>query len=133
MAWSVSVINSRVINSYAIADIEVMRTKRIRAGTLVGSLDRGQIVNSYASGLIIRRTVDDPNSLLGGLVGHQSGNSGVIRDSYSTARLESADGSGTLGGLTAATVDGASAVSSYWDILASGISTSRAGSGKTNG
>ena len=121
---------SRIINSYAVADVTTNNSNN-DAGTLVGSLEnRSQVVNSYAQG-----SLSNPSNIgasVGGLVGLQRQDSSV-RNSYATVRVvrHALPTTFPLGGLIGRLVAPSTVDASYWDTIAGDVSTSAAGSGKT--
>jgi hypothetical protein len=90
-----------------------------RMGGLVG-INGGVVDNSYATGSV------SGSVNVGGLVGRNIG--GTITKSYATGLTE---GVGRLGGLVGTKGKGGTANESYWDIEATGQSTSAGGTGLT--
>ena len=91
-----------------------------RSGGLVGQVHNGTIEDSYFSGSFIATGED-----IGGLVGIVWSNGNVVR-SYSIGQV---DGTVNVGGLVGRLAGSES--SSFWDIEASGIDSSAAGTGLT--
>ena len=102
-----------ITNSYATDSVDGDN----QVGGLVGWND-GSITNSYATGSV------DGDNQVGGLVGRND--EGSITNSYATG---SVDGQWYVSGLVGRNDGGIT--DSYWDTVASGISTSNGGIGKT--
>lgn len=100
-----------------------------QAGMLVGYLGFATVRESYATGhLQAVPASSDPD--FGGLVGYATSNGvkGKVADSYSAALISGAtNGGGLIGEATL----GVSVTNSFWDVGASGKSTSSGGTGKT--
>ena len=103
-----------ITNSYATGSVDGGN----QVGGLVGWNDEGSITNSYATGSV------DGDNQVGGLVGWND--EGSITNSYATG---SVDGQWYVSGLVGRNDGGIT--DSYWDTVASGISTSNGGIGKT--
>ena len=106
-----------ISNSYSNGSVS---GNNYNVGGLVGA-NHGTINNSYS-----QRQVSGTSDRIGGLVGHHL--AGTIRNSYSRGLVV---GTGDfIGGLVGQS-DGATVNHSYWDIAASGLLTSAAGTSKT--
>ena len=111
----------RIINSYADVDVSASDGRSGNGGLIGHLLNSGsEVINSYAAGSVTA------NQKVGGLVGDLHSGS-IIRNSYSIADLRNA--SGTINGLAG----NANVSNSYWDIVASGQSSSASGSRKFTG
>ena len=110
-----------VTSSYSYADVE----GRIAAGGLVGRCTPGETINCYAQGSVAGQWY------VGGLVGSNGSNSGrdigTIRNCYSASAILSGSQKGGLLG-----ADWGGEISNcFWDVEASGRTTSYGGEGKT--
>ena len=123
-------LNSRVINSYAMVDVTAGGANR-RVGALVGALSSGsQITNSYAAGSVVHTadTIGESHSFVGGLLG--SIQDSVVRDSYAVAEVIGNTTSTMTGGLIGS-VRSSTVESSYWNIeIVKQPSSTKGGIGK---
>ncbi|MFA6036979.1 MAG: GLUG motif-containing protein [Legionellales bacterium] len=120
--------NIQIENCYATGDVESLTTSQsISAGGLVGNFNgAGVIKNSYATGDVINNI-----GVAGGFVGWIQ-DSASVRNSYSVGKV-SGTNSWSIGGFVGARRDSALDISSYWDTIASGQTSSVAGIPKTTG
>jgi hypothetical protein len=111
--------------SYSYANI----TGRTAVGGLVGRCSPGEIVNCYAQGNI------SGNWYVGGLVGSNGSrggsNIGTILNCYSTSTIVRAPQKGGLLGVDWGGAWSGAVNNCFWDIEASGLTTSYGGEGKT--
>ena len=107
-----------IANSYATGSVDGYRN----VGGLVGLNSGSSITNSYATGSV------DGYRNVGGLAGYNYSGLGGIMNSYA---IGSVNGDEYVGGLVGWNIGGGRITNSYWDTVASGISTSDGGIGKT--
>ena len=120
----------RIERSFATGAVE----GTIDVGGLVGELDgSGAVIDSYATGPVTGTSDTDPHSSgadptlrIGGLVG-QTQNSASVATSYATGAIVAATGATDVGGLIGRALGSTSA--SFWDLAATGLSTSGGGAG----
>ncbi len=115
----VGVNRGAITGSYSTSPVSCILGNSV--GGLVGWNDGGTITNSYSAG-----TVSGSSASVGGLVG---ANRGTIANSYSAGSVSSSSAY-AVGGLVGWN-DGGTVTGGYWDIQASGLSTSAAGTGLT--
>ena len=120
---------SRIINSYVHATVSGIGRNigGLAAHTRGNETNEGEVVNSYAAGVVSLAARDELR--VGGLLGERQG-SVVVANSYATARVMPASGSGLIG----LTAFGRGEINdNYWDTSTSGQadSTNTDGTGKT--
>jgi hypothetical protein len=100
-------------NSYATGTINNGYNGANRLGGLVGTLNGGRIVNSYATGGGVGINASSGCDHIGGLVGDGSGGAGEIEDSYSYIAGDISAGCGQVGGLAGSMGVGSTITNSF--------------------